>query len=342
MGGNLKNVASTAGVSLATASRVLSGSTYRVSDHLREHVLAVATELDYVPNAQARSLITGNSSTIGILVGEVGDPYFDAMINGIHQVAARESCLVTIMGTQRTPERELDSFRMLQSHGASIIIVAGSGLEDDSYRAALSARIRSFAGRTVVMGRHALDADVDVNAIHVEADNVDAGRALGHHLRGLGHTHVGVLSGKAIVSSTRDRIHGMTLGLGFEPLVIEIPQTRDGGYAGTGSLLDLDSELTAVVGTADQMAVGALAYCADHGIAVPTDISVAGCNDIWVSRDLKPALTTVHIPLEEMGAAALRLALAAGESAVRHQSFPVRLVVRGSTGPSRGGSTRRR
>lgn len=329
MAGNLKLVAREAGVSLATASRVLSGSSYPVSEALRERVLAVAKDLDYVPNAQARALIRGNARTVGMLVGQVGDPYFDAMIHGTHAVAAEESCLVTVVTTLRDPERELESFRLLQSHGASIMIVAGSGIDDGDYRAGLAARIRSFPGRTVLMGRHDLDAEVD--AIQVEADNVGAGRVLGQHLRALGHRHVGVLSGLARVTSTSDRIAGITEGLEAEPAVLEVQPTRDGGYAGTADLLARHPCLTAIIGTADQMAIGALAYCSDRGIVVPRDLSVAGCNDIWVGRDLIPSLTTVHIPLHEMGSAALRLALD-GDPGVRGQTYPVQLVARESTG----------
>ncbi|TBT83021.1 LacI family transcriptional regulator [Propioniciclava sinopodophylli] len=334
MAGNLKQVARAARVSLATASRVLSGSTYPVSPELRERVLAVAAELDYVPNAQARALISGNARTVGMLVGEVGDPYFDAMIDGVHRVAAEEGCLVTIIGTYRDTEKELASFRQLQSHGASIIIVAGSGIEENEYRTGLETRIESFAGmgRVVVMGRHHLNPTL--NVIRVEADNRGAGRLLGEHLRALGHTHVGVLSGRANVTSTIDRITGLTEGLGRRPLVEEVPQTRDGGYAGAAALVRQDPDLTAIVGTADQMAVGALAYCKDHGISVPQDMSVAGCNDIWVSRDLTPSLTTVHFPLAEMGAAGLRLALATPVGGAGSQTFKVHLVARGSTGPS--------
>ena len=339
MGGTLKDVASTAGVSLATASRVLSGSNYPVSEALRERVLAVATTLDYVPNAQARALIQGNQRTVGMLVGEVGDPYFDAMINGAHRVATQEACLVTILSTGRDPGRELESFRLLQSHGASIVIVAGSGLDDPEYRESLAARIRSFAGTTVLMGHH--DLGGDAGAIRVAADNVEAGRLLGAHLAELGHRRVGVLSGLATVSSTGERIAGLSEGLGVgrgaELLVHEVQPTRDGGYSGARELLGEHPELTALVGTADQMAIGALAHCVEAGIEVPRDLSVAGFNDIWVSRDIRPALTTVHMPLTEMGAAAVHLALDTDGSGATSMDFPVELVVRDSTGPVREG-----
>lgn len=337
MSRNLKTVAQRAGVSLATASRVLSGSSYPVSGELRDRVLSVAAELDYVPNAQARALITGNAGMIGVLVGEVGDPYFDAMVYGVQSVASQQSCLVTIVETARDPERELAGFRQLQSHGASIIMIAGSGLSHPEYRSGLEARIRSYVpdGQVILMGRHDIDRSLPV--ICVEADNIGAGRALGRHLQALGHREIGVLSGLSTVSSTVDRIKGITESSGVTPVVTEVPQTRDGGYVGTGTLLSVNADITAVVATADQMAIGALAYCADHGLDVPTRLSIAGCNDIWVARDLVPALTTVHIPLEEMAAAAVRLALTSGEpAAVRHQAFPVQLVPRESTGASPG------
>lgn len=267
-----------------------------------------------------------------MLVGDVGDPYFDAMIDGVHRVAAEESCLVTIINTGRDPERELEAFRQLQSLRTSIVIVAGSGITDPDYTTGLTSRIQSFneAGRVVLLGRHEVDADLDV--IHVEADNVDAGRALGAHLRELGHSKVGVLSGLQNVTSTVDRIAGITDGLGHEPVIKTVDPTRDGGYAGTRELMASEPDLTAIVGTADQMAMGAMAYFRDHGISVPHDVSVAGCNDIWVSRDLTPGLTTIHFPLFEIGAAALRLALVEGDHP-KSQRFPVQLVVRGSTGP---------
>lgn len=331
MVGNLKQVARVAQVSIATASRVLSGSTYPVSDELRARVMAVAEELDYVPNMQARALIQGNTRLVGMLVGEVGDPYFDAMINGTHRVAAADGCLVTILGTGREAARELESFRLLQSHGASTIIVAGSGLDDESYSRKLNDRIRRFTGTTVLIGRHHVDADLD--PIRVTVDNVQGGRLLGEHLASLGHARVGVLSGLADMTSTIDRISGLTEGLGHAPRVLEVPPTRDGGFNGAQELLAAEPGLTAIVGTADQMAIGALAYCTEHNISVPGELSVAGCNDIWVAKEVTPSLTSIHVPLNEMGATALRLALE--EDGAREQSFEASLMVRDSTGPVR-------
>src|SRR5699024_6317602 len=113
----------------------------------------------------------------------------------------------------------------------------------------------------------------------------------------------------------------------------------------TGELIAAHPELTAITGTADQMAIGALAHLRDHGHSVPGDISVAGFNDIAVSRDLSPALTTVRLPLQQMGAVALDIALGVGGAVNVPEGSPefverqlgVELMVRESTGPVREG-----
>src|SRR5699024_7882963 len=169
-------VAQRAGVSVPTASRVLSGSSYPVVEELRLRVQRVAEELDYVPNAQAQGLLRGHTGTIGVLVGDVGDPYFSEIVNGIHERATAENLLVTICHTERDPARELGYFRMLQSHRAHSVILAGSGLSDESYRTGIAARVKSFraaGGRVVAIGTPVVDVD------RVLVDNRDGGRRLG-------------------------------------------------------------------------------------------------------------------------------------------------------------------
>src|SRR5699024_10923527 len=272
-------VAQRAGVSVPTASRVLSGSSYPVVEELRLRVQRVAEELDYVPNAQAQGLLRGHTGTIGVLVGDVGDPYFSEIVNGIHERATAENLLVTICHTERDPARELGYFRMLQSHRAHSVILAGSGLTDESYRAGSAARVRAFrpsGGRVVALGTPV----------------VDVARALVAH--------------------------------------------RDGGRMPGPHLVQPGHRDTAL-----------LARLRDHGRSVPGDISVAGFNDIDVSKDLSPALTTVRLPLREMGSSALDIALGpdrgVGDGAVSgahgtvERQLGVELVVRESTGPVRTG-----
>src|SRR4051812_6450319 len=191
---NLMDVAKRAGVSSATASRVLSGSDYPVNDEMRRRVEAAATELDYVPNAQAQGLLFGNPRSVGIVVGDVGDPYFSEMIDGVQGLATELQYLLTVVNTHRSLRHELDAFRALRAHRVGIAILAGSGLVNEQYTAAMTAALRAAKDSgevVVVVGRHSLDVDV----ANVTVDNVKAGTLIGKHLHDLGHRDVGVLAG---------------------------------------------------------------------------------------------------------------------------------------------------
>src|SRR5690625_2758182 len=187
----LKDVAQRAGVSVPTASRVLSGSSYPVVEDLRARVRQAAEDLDYVPNAQAQGLLRGNTGTIGVLVGDVGDPYFSEIVNGIHDRATAEKLLVTICHTERDPDGALGYFRMLQSHRAHSVILAGSGLNDETYRAAIPPPVRSFrASDAPVLANGTPPVDVD----RVLAHNPDGGTMLAPHLVELGHRDIALIA----------------------------------------------------------------------------------------------------------------------------------------------------
>lgn len=333
---NLKQIAEAAGVSLATASRVLSGSDYPVKDELRARVLQVAEDLDYVPNAKARSLLRGNSSMVGVIVGDVSDPYFSTMIGGIHAAATGTGYMVTIVNTHRDPAAELDAVRALHAHRVDVLIVAGSGLTDPEYQTGLRQRITSYArsGKgAVLVGRHDVPEDAPISRILI--DSVAAGRQMGQHLHELGHRNVALLTGDSALFSTLDRTQGFREILGDGLVEHHVTPTRDGGYSGALEVLERYPQVTAIAATADQMALGALVALRERGIDVPGQMSVAGFNDIDVSKDLVPSLTSMHLPLRLTGEKALELGLAALNGEVQRVHLEATLAARDSTGPAR-------
>ncbi len=339
-GVNLKAIAERAEVSLATASRVLSGSSYPVTDELRERVLKVAEELHYVPNAAAQGLLSGRTQTVGVLVGDVADPFFSAMIGGIHEAADELGYVVTIVNTYRHPEAELRSFRRLHAHRVDIMIIAGSGLSDSAYQVGLAGNVMAFVrsgGAVVAIGRHDLPRDAPVS--HVAVDNRGGAQLVAEHLRALGHRHIALLTGELALHSTTDRVAGFRDVHGEHGVkVIPVAPTRDGGHAAALEILAGETEVTAIAATADQMAFGALVALRERGVAVPERMSVSGFNDIEISRDLVPSLTSVHVPLREAGRRALEIghaALAPGGQA-QEVSLGLTLAVRESTGPAQG------
>ena len=332
----LAEVARQAGVSLATASRVLNGSTRVVRPELRERVLAAATDLRYTPNAHAQALAGNRTASIGVVLHDVSDPYFATIAGGAMRRAAEHDLLVMMACTFRDPDRELAYVRMLHQQRAQAIILAGSGYHDKERTEQLAAAIAAYqagGGRVAVVSQHRFDVDT------VLPDNQGGARRLARALLGLGHREFAIVTGPEHLLTVRDRYLGFRHELGRaagrlpNDRVADGGFTRDGGYEATRRLAAAGvlSQVTCLVALSDVMAIGALAALRDEGIRVPEDISLAGFDDIPTVRDLAPPLTTVRLPLEEMGSRALELALKPPEDGPHVIRIDAEVVLRDST-----------
>lgn len=333
----LSDVANRAGVSIATASRVLSHADYGVADDLRERVEVAAESLQYVPNAHAQALARATSSTVGVIVHDVSDPYFSEIVRGILEVATERDHLVMICHTGRDPERELEYLGLLRAQGIQAVILAASGRDDLDFAERMAQVVAPYTaagGRVATIGRHRLVADT------VRPDNRGGAAALGRAVVERGHRVVGVVSGPPSLTVTLDRLAGFAGALAEtgvdlpEERIVATDFSRDGGAAGMRELLARAPELTAVFALNDVTAVGAMAALHEAGREVPDDVSLVGFDDIPLARDLQPALTTARVPMSELGARALALALDVTEE-TRTVQLPVELVLRDSLGPAR-------
>ncbi|MCP2163825.1 LacI family DNA-binding transcriptional regulator [Goodfellowiella coeruleoviolacea] len=335
----LAEVAEHAGVSLATASRVINGSTRQVSDPLRDRVLASARQLGYLPNASAQALARNSSSLVGLVVHDISDPYFSSIAAGVTRVAEQAGLVVVLGTTGRSDEREVELLSTLRAHRARAVVLVGSRSTSRDTVARLSAEITAFAdqgGRVACVSQAKLPADT------VVPGNRAGARALARELVGLGHRRFAVLAGPTNLVSARDRLAGFRAGLADagidlpETAVITGPFTRDGGHQAALDLLAARTRATCVFAVNDVMAMGAIAALRGSGLRVPEDVSVAGFDDIPTLRDLVPALSTVRLPLEEMGEQAARLALADQPGAVRTVRVTGEVVLRESTAAPSG------
>ena len=334
----LADVAARAGVSLATASRVLGGSRDRVSPALAERVITAARELNYVPNAQAKALARASSTTIGLVVHDVSDPYFSEIARGVLRTASDEGHLVLICNAHRDPERELQYLVELRSQRVHAMLMAGSGYTQQAAEARLARELTAFraaGGAVALIGRH--DAALDT----VQPDNMGGAAAVGRWLAANGHRDIAVVAGPPALTTIEDRLEGLRTGLDAYGLslrhdaVRHVDFTRDGGYRATCDLLDSRRSLTAIFALNDTMAIGALTACRDRGVPVPDEISIVGFDDIPVAVDVTPSLTTVRIPMEQMGVDVVRLALTSHrEGSQRVITAPSQLVLRDSAGPA--------
>ncbi|MEU7841195.1 LacI family DNA-binding transcriptional regulator [Micromonospora sp. NPDC049114] len=332
----LVEVAERAGVSLATASRALAGRE-GVSTEVADRIRRVAHELGYVANPYARTLAGGARSTVGLIVHQVDDPYFSEIAAGVIQLAAEQGLLVQICQSGRDPGYELQQLRHLIAQRVGIILISGSGYDDPRVETEARAELAAFqdhGGRVAAIGRHALGVDA------VLPDNEAGGHALATHLMDLGHRRIAVAAGSAGLTTVADRLAGVTSALrqrGLRPddlTVVHGDFTRGGGRAATEQILNEHPETTAIIALNDAMAIGVLSTLRSRRVPVPARVSVVGFDDVSVAADLAPSLTTIRLPMAEMGRTALTLALKPRSARPRRRATGHLLVVRDSTGPA--------
>jgi LacI family transcriptional regulator len=327
----IHDVARLAGVSAATVSRVLNGAGHPVREDTRRRVLEAARLLDYYPNRLARSLLRRETAVVGLLVPDVSNPYYAAILRGVEDVAHQRGLAVMLCNTDRDPAKQRQALRTLLEHRVDGVIVAGGTLT--------AADLARVDGRVpvVAVGRHPARVPC------VRVDNVQAARQACRHLLDLGHTRVACLAGPPSSYTARDRVRGYLSALreaGVRPddgWVVWSEFTAQGGYAATRQLLDR-CPVTAVLACNDQMALGAVRALWEAGLQVPADVSVVGFDDTPAAAVSVPALTTVAVPTYEMGRKTMELLLAlrAGRRA-SGVVLPAELKVRESTAPPRGG-----
>jgi LacI family transcriptional regulator len=324
----LTEVAARAGVSLATASRVLNGSERTVGEPHRTRVLTAARQLGYRANPHAQAIARGESSLVGLVVHDLSDPYFSTIADGVMQQCEQRGLVVMLASTRRDPEREIEYMATLRAQRARAVVIVGSRVADREVTGRLAKEVQGYAesgGRVACVSQNRLDTNT------VVVENRAGARQLAGELAGLGHRRFAVLAGPSDLLTARDRRAGFIDGLvragvsADDVHVVHGSFTRDGGYAAAEQLIAEGLTATCVFACNDVVAVGAVAAFRDHGLAVPQDVSVAGFDDIETLRDLVPPLTTVHLDLRDIGSRGAALALDSEPDA------PVRLVrVRGS------------
>ncbi len=330
----IRDVAARAGVSVSTVSRILNGS-YPPAPRTRDKVMRAVRELDYVANPHARALTGQDSGTIAIVVRELDAGFLLAVVQAITAAVTDADRLCLIGTTGREAGREIDVLRQMNAQHVQAIILTGTVVESDQYRADMTAFAQSLAQtgtRLVLCARPPIGPAVP--AAVAEYDNEGGAYAATSHLLSRGHRRILQLSGPDGSTMTIRRLAGYRKALadlgGVADPDLEVGPTWDRGSAMTvmNRLLGAGKpEFTAVMAHTDQVAAGALQALREHGLSVPGDISVIGYDDSPLATDL--GLTSVHIPAPELGRAAARLALEpdGGEQRVM---FGTHVVVRTS------------
>jgi LacI family transcriptional regulator len=332
---NIHEVARLSGVSVATVSRVLNGSA-TVREETRQRVLERVRELDYVPNAAARTLVRRRSQVIGVVVNtgdthpDLKHPFFGDVLVGLRE-ALGPSRYDLLLFTERK-----GFLRRAVHHQLDGIVLMGVDRRDPDLRGVLDRRLP------------AMNVDLDVSGSrtgYVMSDNVGGARTATRHLVELGHVRIATITGLSNTKPAIDRLRGYREELLAHGLPYRTTYVRTGDfYSASGDeqthrLLALRRPPTAIFAASDEMAIGAVSAIHEAGLSVPRDVSVVGFDDIESASLLRPPLTTIRQNKTTLGRVA-------GEALIRliedeHAKPPrialaVELVERSSTGsPSR-------
>lgn len=335
MRATIRDVAREAEVSIATVSRVLNESG-PVRQATRERVLAAATRLRYSPSSAARSLITRQTKTLGVLLPDLYGEFFSELIRGIDR-AAREAGYHILVSTSHNERAEVEAAlqAMRGRVDGLIVMVPERGVDELAATLARPLPTVLLNQRTVDGGPH--------NRIVV--DNEGGARAVVGYLVDAGHRRIALIGGPSANSDAEARRRGYRAALESAglPLRAELEVASDfteaGGYAAAQRLLALPERPSAVFAANDAMAIGALNALMEAGLAIPRDISLAGFDDIPMARYLHPALTSVRVPIQELGYQAttrlLQLLAHGMDESAWDVVLPTELVVRASSGAPR-------
>ncbi|WP_455425156.1 HTH-type transcriptional regulator GalS [Dryocola sp. LX212] len=328
----IRDVARIAGVSVATVSRVLNNSAL-VSPETRESVMRAVNQTGYRPNANAQALATQVSDTIGVVVMDVSDPFFGALVKAVDVVAQEHNKYVLIGNSYHQEEKERHAIEVLIRQRCNALIVHAKALSDEE----LAEFLEHIPGM-VLINR------IVPGYAHrcVGLDNVSGALMATRMLFNQGHQRIGYLASSHNIEDNDQRREGWLRGLSEQG--IAAPESwvgvgspdMQGGEAAMVELLGRNLQLSAVFSYNDSMAAGALTALKDNGIVVPHHVSVIGFDDIPIARYTDPQLTTVRYPIVSMARLATELALqgAAGtiDATATHCFMPT-LVRRHSVSP---------
>jgi len=330
-------VALRAGVSIATVSRTVNRIS-TVNPELAERVWKAIEEVGYLPNTQARALVSGRSHMLGLIVSEITNPFFPELIQEFETLAVAQGYEVLIGSTNYDPARTESLMRRLLQRNVDGVAVMTFGIEEDLVQKLVE---REFPLVFV-------DAGPDLPNIHVLKVDYGEGIRQGvQHLAALGHRSIAFISGPLSQRSPKARREAFLksmaeLGLRIPPEhLVEGNHTMEGGIVAMEKLIALDTLPTAVMCSNDMTAIGALHALYRTTLKVPEDISLVGFDDIHLAQFMLPPLTTVQMSCKALAAAAveaLRTGIEPDHSKARRKEWPIptRLVVRQSTAFPRG------
>ena len=328
----IREVARIAGVSHATVSHVLNNTRF-VAEETRERVLAAMDELNYRPNALARSLRSGKTNTIGLVLPDSSNPFFADIGRSIENAAFKLGYNVFLCNTEGDTHRERLYVDVLSKKQVDGIIFVAAGDQADSLNFLVNQEMP-----VVLVDRDLPDCEVDA----VLTDNRQGGYLATQHLIELGHRRIACITGPSRITPGAERVNGYCealeeAGIPYDDaLVLSGNYHPNSGLRAATALFNLDFPPTAIFALNDLMAVGALRAAVKIGCRVPDDVAIIGYDDIEFASFVNPPLSTIAQPKTEIGFQAANILAGRIADTARPTCrivLPPELIVRESTSP---------
>jgi LacI family transcriptional regulator len=316
----IREVASLAGVSIATVSRVFNNSD-PVDAGTRERVKKAATELRYIPNVLGRSLSMRRTDSIGLLLPDLFGEFFSEVIRGCDQTAQRNHYQLLVSSSHNNRKQIETALRMMRGRVDALVIMSPH-IDAETLNENLPRTLPVLL----------LDCRVESNGFDsLNIDNEAGAAAMTEHLLSHGHTRIAIIKGTEGNVDAADRLRGYCLammGAGIPAdvrLQVAGDFTEASGYEAAGTLLAVSPPPTAIFASNDSMAIGALSALRDRGIQVPEQMALAGFDNVPIGSYLSPALTSVHVGINNLGIKAIETVLHAVRNKNAHHKQQILL-----------------
>ena len=325
----IKDVAREAKVSVATVSRVLNGSG-PVSDETRLRIREVAGRMRYVPHSGARSLITSKTETLGVLLPDLYGEFFSEMIRGMDDTAQKNGFHLLISRAYADRHGIETAMRAMRGRVDGVVVMSPD-LDEQS--------LLNLPSTIPVVLLCSVPRGNEIDSLTIQ--NCRGAKEMVAHLVSLGHRRIAIIKGSARNYDAAERLRGYRMALREGGITPDPFLERDGdfteaaGYNAALKLLALKNRPTAIFAANDSMAIGALSALRESNVEVPEEMAVAGFDDIPLARYMDPPLSSVHVPIHQLGAKAVELLLHGithkNDHARRRERVSTELVIRRST-----------
>lgn len=328
----MEDIAERADVSINTVSRALNDKP-DINEQTKEEILRIADKLNYQPNRLAQGLRSSETSTLGVIVADIQNPFFSALLKGVEKAAREEGYSIIVQDTDENYENEQSAVQTILAEQVDGLLITPVQTNNQTM-----IELEQSDLPFVLLGRHFDNLDTH----YVVTDDVQGAKTATDHLIERGHKRIAIINGPTHISSSRERLEGYQSAMVEhdlsirESLVLKGNVTMEDGYETGKKIISASPSPTAVLCYSDFVAMGVIKAARGAGWKIPGDLAVVGYDDVLFSTCLEVPLTTVRIPKKKLGKRAFQVLKGLidgreGSADIHQEKLDTELVIREST-----------